>query len=76
MSKDKNIPLCYQLTVSNVTKIGDKVMSVTTMLYRISMSSSNLHKKIRTVGNHLSYMADFLRRTRVFLGISSLITLS
>jgi hypothetical protein len=71
MSKDNNIPLCYQITVTNVTKIGDKVMSVSILSYRISMLSSNLHKKIRTVGNHQSFMADSVRKILVFLGLSS-----
>lgn len=73
MSKDNNIPLCYQITVSNIIKIGDKVMSVSVASYRISMLSLNQHKKTKILGNPQSFMADLRKKIQIFLGLSSLI---
>ena len=70
MSKDNNIPLCYQITVSNITKIGDRVMSVIIRSSRIFMSFSNLLKKIKTLGNHQLFMDDSPKIIQIFLGTS------
>ncbi len=68
MSKDNNIPLCYQITVSNITKIGDRVMSVIIKSSRIFMSYSNLHKKIKTVGSRPLFMANSPKIILISLG--------
>lgn len=70
MNKDNNIPLCYQITVSNIIKIGDRVMSVIMQSSRIFMSYSNLHKKIKIHGSRLSFTANSQNKMLISLGIS------
>jgi hypothetical protein len=70
MGKDNNIPLCYQITVSNITKIGDRVMSVIILSYRIFISFSNLLKKIKILGSHQLFMEDSPKIIQVSLGTS------